>query len=185
MYRLFFLSLAVLTAGFSHELGKENFVETENNGESSTSLVEPPIYGLYTNSRVSLKDQELVLNAFLVTDSSITTAEGKRFFTPAADGLIVNVPGLYRISFFQMVYTLNSESHLILNLDRISSTAYSRLHTQELNLGIRDGAGLQFTLIARMDAGEKFKLTAVSYKGEATLLNGANISGFTVEAIGK
>lgn len=42
----------------------------------------------------------------------------------------------------------------------------------------------QFTQIVRMNAWDKLKLTLWS-EGETILLNGSNVSGFTIEAIGK
>jgi hypothetical protein len=174
MHRLIFLFLAFTTMGFSQSVEYEKI------------LGEPPIYGQYTSERVKiLTGQTVVLNAFFLMHPGITTIEGEKLFTPEADGLRVNQPGLYRISFFQKIHTLNAESQIILNLHRMTSGSYSQLRTQEINLGNREGTDIQFTQIARLNAGDKLKVTLVGYKGEATLLNGYDVSGFTVEAIGK
>lgn len=185
MYKLIFCLFAVGTMGFSYASEKEAFVEADQDWEASTLSIEPPIYAQFTNEKVQIKKPKVVLNTFFLTHPAITTREGEKFFTPADDGLIVNEPGLYRISFFQKVHTLNAECQLIFNLERVYLNGYSPLRTQEINLGNRQGTDIQFTQIVRMNAGDKLRLTLEAYKGEATLLNGNNVSGLIVEAIGK
>lgn len=173
MYRLiFFIAFAIM--GYSQSVEPERILQ------------EPPIYVQYTNEKVTIfKGQTIVLNPFFVTHPGSTTIEGQKRFTAEADGLRVNQPGLYRISFFQTIGTLNTESQIYVNLDRMHSDSYSRLRTQIINLDKSDIKDIQFTQIARLNADDKFKVTLVRYKGEATLLKGVNFSGLTVEAIDK
>jgi hypothetical protein len=183
MYKQLFLFLALVTVGFSHAVENEDFLQTKDYLESGSSALEPPIYVQYTSKRQTIKDQGMVLNTFFETNLSNTTSEGKKLFTPGTDGLYVNEPGLYRISFFQYVGTLDDECQLTFNLDRVWPTSYENLHMKNMELGKRGSTEIQFTQIVRMNAGDKFRLTLGAYKGEAVILNGTNVSGLTVEAI--
>lgn len=174
MCRLIFLSLVFINIGFSLSAQQENV------------LKDPPIYGLYTSENLTIsRGQTAILNEGFLIHPGVTTEEGEKFFTKEVDGLRVNQPGFYRVSFFQKINTLDEISQIYIYFDRVYSGGYLRLRTQEINLGIRDGIESQFVQIVRMNAGDKFKVTAVGFKGEATLLRGYSHSGFIVEPINR
>ena len=145
----------------------------------------PPIYSQYTSKRIEIKHlQSVILNEYFLTDSSVTTTAGERLFTPMPDGLRVNEPGLYRVTFFQTVGTLDPESQLMLFLDVISSLAgRSQVHMQESNMTRQNGGVIQFTQITRMNKGDKLRLNLQAYRNDAIVLNGSNVSSFVVEVI--
>lgn len=182
LYKLFLLFLLLGRVSLTYAVDTAPIKPTEET--PSPAVLEPPIHSQYTNQRVTVKDQkQVILNGFFLTHSGITTQEGRKAFKAEGDGLRVNQPGLYRVSFFQTAYNIsNLETKFVIYLDRVSSTSYSRLRTQEMNLH-REGKDIQLTQIVRLNAGEKLRLTLHLYQGEVTLLNGINISGFTVEKL--
>ena len=58
------------------------------------------------------------------------------------------------------------------------------IRRQWINLDSREGKDIQFVQFVRMNKKDKLKLRLVSYGDDAVLVQGSNVSGFTIEAIG-
>lgn len=164
------LFLTAVAVGFSGELSP------------SSISTEPPLYSLWLGGRQEIDQNPFVLHALLVP--GITNPQGERYFTPKDDGLIVNVPGLYRISYFQMVGTSDPGVQLYLSLDRVTSNSCDQLRQYYKTLAAAEVSEIQLTQIARLNAGDKLKLTISSYKGTTVLTSGMNVSGLTIEPLG-
>jgi len=184
---LFFLPLLLCGALFGEsensylELEYDRSTKLQEDGDLSSKDNEPPIQGLFTQEKLVLKGETIILNQYLAPNSEITTESGIDLFFPLNDGIRVKKSGLYRISFFQRVLGGKDGGSFLVNL-KSSDTEYVRRSLQH-NLNPSEVREIELNQIVRLERGAKIWAELYPISGKTTLLPSGRFSGFTIEAI--
>jgi len=150
-------------------------------GSCSETKAEPVIQGLYLYESLTLKDQSIILNERLAPNQDITTQAGMQRFFSNNDGVMINKDGLYRISFYQRVFTRAEKSKCIVFLMVTPGNYYQRYQVVTME---PDSSGeINFTQIVKIKAGEKLQIVLRPVFGEIVLGPNFNSSGLTLEEI--
>lgn len=150
-------------------------------------LQEPAIQGLTLSNTLILKDQPVLLNQYLSPNSEITTQAGIEAFFPDNDGVLVKNSGLYRVSFFQRVYTTNAKKKfVVLLLLAPESTPEKYIKRRRIFfLEPNSSEEIQLSQILRIEAGQKVRLALVPFGegGDAIFSGEFSFSGLILEKI--
>ncbi len=163
---------------FSFFVSFGNFHKVE--AAVNSNIEEPAIQGLSLDKFITLKSQSIIMNEHMSPNQEITTQSGMQVFFPSNDGILVQNPGLYRISFFQGMHT-NIASQCIVFLKVTPGDNEKRY--QDITLVPNSSGEINFTQILRLAPGQKVQVIICPISGEIFLHSGFDRSGLTIEKI--
>ncbi|MBS0648475.1 MAG: hypothetical protein JSS10_04525 [Verrucomicrobia bacterium] len=148
--------------------------------EFAVKANEPSILCISLKQGTSLKNQSLNMNELMFLNGEISN-DTKLFF-PFQDGIRVSQSGLYRVSFFQRIFTLDQRGEFILSL--LLTPGNYRKRYQHVKLEANSCGEINFSQILRINANQKVQLIISPVAGETILGPEWECSGFTIERLG-